>query len=144
MFSRLCVALDPSQPSARALGAGIELALKLDSALSTITIREPLPAYASFATLAGSGAMEMMEQDHENLYQSLTLDAVRQGEERGVRLNAFLLDGNAVDSIVNFISRERIDLLIVGLHRRSLRMRSLWSTVSRLARDLNCDMLGVH
>jgi nucleotide-binding universal stress UspA family protein len=144
MFSRLCVALDPSQPSARALEAGIELALKLGSALSTITIRESLPAYASFATFAGSGAMEIMEQDHENIYQSLTLDAVRHGEERGIQLKAFLPDGSAVDSIVNFISRERIDLLIVGLHRRSLLMRSMWSTVSRLARDLNCSMLGVH
>ena len=108
MFSRVCVALDCSQQSARALATGIELALKHNSALSTITIRERLPAYISFAVFAGADAIGIIEQDRENLYRSLTEYAVKQGEERGVCVKAFLLDGNVVDSIVNFVSRQRL------------------------------------
>jgi nucleotide-binding universal stress UspA family protein len=144
MFNHIAIALDPSPESARALESGIHLARQLNTALCTVTVKEPLPAFHYFATAADSSAMRMLQDDHDRFYRELIEKAVHQAGEAGVAITSSLLEGDRVDTIVDFVSSHKIDLLVIGLHRSSLRTHSLWSTVYTLAQGLRCSMLGVH
>ncbi len=144
MFKHIAIALDRSPESARALVSGIGLARSLGTRLFTVTVKEPLPAFQYFATLTDSPAMRMLQDDHDRFYCELMDEAVQKGNEAGVAITPFLLDGDRVESIVHFVSDHTIDLLVIGLHRSSLRTHSLWSTVYSLAQSLRCSMLGVH
>ncbi|HEY8997260.1 MAG TPA: universal stress protein [Edaphobacter sp.] len=144
MFHYIAIALDRSPESARALESGIALAKQLNSTLFTVTVKEPLPAFDYFATLADSSAMRLLQEDHDRFYRDLIEEAVHKGSEAGVTIKPLLLEGERVDTIVDFVSHHKIDLLVIGLHRSSLRTHSLWSTVYTLAQSLRCSMLGVH
>jgi nucleotide-binding universal stress UspA family protein len=144
MFNHIAIALDTSPESARALESGIHLAKQLNAALSTVTVKEPLPAFHYFATAADSSAMRMLQEDHERFYRELIGKATHQASEAGIPITSTLLEGDRVDTIVDFVTLHKIDLLVIGLHRSSLRTRSLWSTVYSLAQSLHCSILGVH
>jgi nucleotide-binding universal stress UspA family protein len=63
---------------------------------------------------------------------------------RESQVTTHLENGDTVESIHHFVRDHQIDLLVIGLHRRTLRMSSLWSVVYSLAQELSCNMLGVH
>jgi nucleotide-binding universal stress UspA family protein len=144
MFQHVAVALDDSPQSARALRAGIELAARLGLGLSTITVKESLPAYTAFAAAADSSAIRQLQDEHDRHYEVLMQRAAEEGSARGVIVTPFLLEGDMLGTVVSVVEQQGIDLLVIGLHRRSMRMSSLWSTVYSLAQDLSCDMLGIH
>ncbi len=52
--------------------------------------------------------------------------------------------GHGVDAIVDFLRKQKADLLVIGLHQRDLYVARLWSTVYELAQDAPCSVLGVH
>jgi hypothetical protein len=62
----------------------------------------------------------------------------------GVQVGTHLVDGDKVDAIVRCVHEYKIDLLVIGLHHRSRRVSSLWSTVYALAQAVPCSILGVH
>lgn len=144
MFQRIAVALDETEQSQRALQAAVVLAKRLDTALMTVTVKQPLPAYTAFAAAADSSAIRSLEEDHVKFYEELISSASTSAIQEGVKIENFLIDGDAVDGIVTFVDEHQVDLLVIGLHRRSLRVYSIWSTVYALAQDLSCNMLGVH
>ena len=144
MFQRIAVALDETEQSQRALRAAVTLAKRLDSGLMTITVKQPLPAYTAFVSATDSAAFRTLEEDHSKFYEELLSSAFASAIHEGAKMENFLIDGDAVDGIVSFVAEHQIDLLVIGLHRRSLRVYSIWSTVYALAQDLSCNMLGVH
>jgi nucleotide-binding universal stress UspA family protein len=62
----------------------------------------------------------------------------------GVELSTYLMDGEPVDGIVKFVCDRKIDLLVIGLHRRPNRVSRLWSTVFTIAQNVPCSVLGIH
>jgi nucleotide-binding universal stress UspA family protein len=66
------------------------------------------------------------------------------GQREGVEVVTHLTDGDTMDAVVSFVCKQKIDLLIIGLHRRLNRMSSLWSTVYTIAQNVPCSVLGVH
>ena len=144
MFRRIAVALDETEQAQRALRTATDLAKTLGAALVTVTVRQPLPAYTAFAAAADSSAVRSLEDEHTKFYEQLMATASARVKEADIPMESFLVDGDTVDVIVEFVAQKQIDLLVVGLHRRSLRVYSLWSTVYSLAQDLSCNMLGVH
>lgn len=129
MFNQIAIAPDTYPESAHILESRIQLAKQLKTALSTITVKEPLPAFQYFTTAADSSAMRMQQEDHDRIYRELIEKATHQA---------------ARSDRVNFVTLHKIDLLVIGLHRSSLRTPSLWSTVHSLPQSLRCSMLGVH
>jgi hypothetical protein len=55
-----------------------------------------------------------------------------------------VVEGDQVDATVDFLRRQKADLLVVGLHQRDLYIARLWSTVYELAQEAPCSVLGVH
>lgn len=144
MFSNIAVAYEEHPESVRALKRAFELAKMFGVPLTVLTITEPLPAYTAFSVAADSSAIHSLEQDRLTFYDELKRRLTAEGAAEGVEVSAHILQGNAVQTIVEFVHHHNIDLLVVGLHRRTLRLSSLWSTVYSLAQDLSCSILGVH
>lgn len=144
MFTKIAVAYDGSPESERALTAAISLAKVISVGIHTITILEKPPAYTAFAAVADGSILRTLEEDRDAYYAHLQRLAVSKGDAEGVQVITHLESGDTVDSIHHFVHDHQIDLLVVALHRKSLRMSSLWSVVYSLAQELPCNMLGVH
>jgi nucleotide-binding universal stress UspA family protein len=144
MFERIAVAYDESPEACRALTAAIHLAKRLGVGLQTITVMEKLPAYTAFATGADPAMLLTLEEDRAKFYAIVAANARAEAERQGVELEAHLLDGESVDAIVKFVCDHKIDVLVIGLHRRPNRVSSLWSTVYTIAQNVPCSVFGVH
>jgi nucleotide-binding universal stress UspA family protein len=144
MFTKIAVAYDGSPEADRALTAAISLAKIMGVGIHTITMLEAPPAYTAFAAAADGSMLRALEEDRDAFYEHLQRLAVSKGDAEGVQVTTHLEDGDMVDSIHHFVRDHQIDLLVIALHRKSLRMSSLWSSVYSLAQELSCNMLGVH
>ncbi|MGB8261560.1 MAG: universal stress protein [Terracidiphilus sp.] len=144
MFKNIAVAYDESPEAARALNAAIHLAKIVGAGLKTITVVEKLPAYTAFATSADPEMLTVLEDDRSRYYENMKATARERASREGVPLTAHLVDGDTVDGIVHFVCEHKIDLLVIGLHRRHDRLSRLWSTVYTIAQNVPCSVFGVH
>ncbi len=142
MFKNVAVAYDDSPEASRALNKAIELAKTLGIGLTAITVMERLPAYTAFA--AGADAAMQATLDRCNFYEQLQAHARAQALREGVHLSTHLLDGEEADGIVDFVCAHKVDLLVIGLHRRHDRFSRMWSTVYTIAQNVPCSVFGVH
>ncbi len=145
MYKNIAVAYEEDHlESARALKHAIELAEILGAPLKVLTIAQPLPAYTAFSAAADPSALQTLKQDKAAFYEAWERRITAEGEANGVAVSAHVLEGDTVRAVTTFVGSHDVDLLIVGLHKRALRISSLWSTVYSLAQDLSCRVLGVH
>jgi nucleotide-binding universal stress UspA family protein len=143
MFKKIVVAYNQSNESERALRAAIQLAKSLGSELHAVTVMTGLPAYAAFAGVEPS-LSQVLRDDEARSHEALHANAVKLARESGLELRSHAVEGHEIDVIVEFLRREKADLLVVGLHRRDLYIARLWSTVYELAQESPCSVLGVH
>ena len=144
MFEQIAVAYDDSPEACRALDAAIKLTKTLGVGLQTITVMERLPAYTGFATATDPAMLKTLVDDRTKYYEQMQAKARAQGLREGVQLATHAMNGEEVDCIVRFVCEHKVDLLVIGLHRRPDRLSRLWSTVSAIAQDVPCSVLGVH
>jgi nucleotide-binding universal stress UspA family protein len=144
MFRRIVAAYNESPQSQRALDTAIRLAASLRAELQTVTAAEALPAYTAFAAVADPSLPRELKQDRLRVYQELQEKARVQVHGHGIELQNHLVEGQPVEAIIQFLRRQRADLLVIGLHPHDLHISRLWSTVYGLAQDAPCSVLGVH
>jgi nucleotide-binding universal stress UspA family protein len=144
MFAKIAVALDESPEAGRALTAAIHLAKALGAHLQAVTVMEELPAYTAYATAVDPSVIRTLDEDRVAFYERLQAAAKSTALQDDLELTTHLLNGGTVDAIVEFVREHQVNLLVIGLHHRSLRMSRLWSTVYTLAQGVPCSMLGVH
>jgi nucleotide-binding universal stress UspA family protein len=144
MFKKIAVAYDESPEAARALNAAIELAKTIGVGLLAITVMEKLPAYTAFAAGADACLQSTLEDDRLRFYEQLQAAARDVALRGGVQLETHLVDGEATDGIVDFVRAHKVDLLVIGLHRRHDRLSRIWSTVYTIAQNVSCSVFGVH
>ena len=65
-------------------------------------------------------------------------------QREGVASVTNLLEGEGVEAVLDFLVKEKPDLLVIGLHRHTSHISRLWNTVFELAQDAPCSVLGVH
>ena len=144
MFKKIAVAYDDSPEAGRALAVAIQLAKTFDVGLQTITVMEKLPAYTAYATSTDAAMINTLEEDRKNYYMQVQAKARSLASHEGVQLATHLADGEAVDGIVQFVCEQKVDLLVIGLHRRHDRISRIWSTVYTIAQNVPCSVFGVH
>ncbi|HTZ58106.1 MAG TPA: universal stress protein [Acidobacteriaceae bacterium] len=144
MFRKIVVAYNEAAEAHRALAAAILLAKSLNAELQTVTAVAALPAYTAFADVADPGLPRLLEADRLKFYEDLENKARAQVESHGIRFENHFVEGNPVEAIVDFLRRQKADLLVIGLHQREFYISRLWSTVYELAQDAPCSVLGVH
>ena len=143
MFKKIVVAYNDSHESERALRAAIKLAKSLNAELHAVTVMTHLPAYTAFAAV-DSSLPHVLEEDQARSHEVLQQKALKVAQESGIELRNHGVEGHEIDIIVDFLRREKADLLVVGLHKHDLYIARLWSTVYELAQESPCSVLGVH
>jgi nucleotide-binding universal stress UspA family protein len=138
MFDRILIASDGSDGSGRALGAAIALARVHNADLHMISVEE----LSRFPASVDEVVEEQLEANHR--YDAVVAKAKAQARAEGVSLTAHVVIGHAVPAIVEFVERERFDVLVVGFMGHSaLYNRLIGSTTDRLVELAPCAVLVV-
>lgn len=138
MYRKILIANDGSEGAARALAAATELARRLEAELHMVSVEE-LPR---FPTSVDEVVEEKNEANH--LFRRVIDRARAQAKAQQVKLEAHVIAGHAVTSIVEFVERERCDLLVIGyMGHSALYNRIIGSTTDRLVELAPCQVLVV-
>jgi nucleotide-binding universal stress UspA family protein len=138
MFSKILVASDGSPGASKALNAAIELSRRLHATLHMVCVEE-LPRFP--VTID-----EVIEESTaaQKVFDDVILTARKQAKAAHVKLEAHVIAGHAVSSIVEFVERERFDVLVVGFMGHSaLYNRLIGGTTDRLVELAPCQVLVV-
>jgi len=147
MFERILVAYDGSEPSLRALKAGVELAAKFGQPLRAITVVESVPNYVTAGAYApiDPAVIQQIEDQQKGYTMRLLTEATEIASAAGVDLTTEAVAGDEVELIVDAVIRHRADLLVVGLrHHPGLMDRLVSHTVHNIAEKAPCSVLGVR
>jgi nucleotide-binding universal stress UspA family protein len=139
MFHKIMVAYDESSEADRALRASIELAKAISAELSVVTVLEPIPGYYSFAVSA-IPAWNWTEEKRVK-YNALQAEGRRLARAAGVVLDAELISGDEVGSIVKCAISHHADLLVLGMRKHSWLMTG--HTAQDIAERAPCAVLGI-
>ena len=139
MIHKIMVAYDESAEAGRALQASIELAKTLGAELTVVTVLEPLPGYYSFAASVVP-AWNWTEEKRVR-YSALQAEARQQAQAAGIVLDADLISGDEVGSIVKCARRHHADLLVLGMRKHSWLMTG--HTAQDIAERAPCAVLGI-
>jgi nucleotide-binding universal stress UspA family protein len=138
MFHKIMVAYDESSEAGRALHASIELAKTLRAELSVVTVLEPIPGYYSFAV---SSVPARNWTEEKRISSALQAEARQQAKAAGIVLDAELISGDEVGSIVKCAKRLHADLLVLGMRKHSWLMTG--HTAQDIAERATCAVLGI-
>jgi nucleotide-binding universal stress UspA family protein len=139
MFRKILVAHDGSEGSRRALGAGIELAKRLEAELHSISVMERLPHYA-----ATVGEVKEAQEEFEAFFGNLTKQARDLAALQGVELETVVRPGHEVETIVAFATAGGFDLLVIGFVGHSnIWGRIMGSTTQNISRLAPCSVVIV-
>jgi nucleotide-binding universal stress UspA family protein len=141
---RIAVAFDGSDESKRALREGCMMSRALGVALLTVTVMEPLPSYSAYAAVADGSVLRILQEDRDRYYGDILSAARAQAQSEGCSLETSLATGDVVDAIAEFVASNGVQLLVVGLHHREMRIARIWSTAYAIAQQVHCNILGVH
>jgi nucleotide-binding universal stress UspA family protein len=138
MFRNIIVASDGSEGAGRAVSAAINLAKMHTADLHLVSVEE-LP---QFPASVDEGIEEKSEANH--FFEGVISRAKAQAQAQGFALKTHLLTGHAVRTIVEFVERERADLLVIGyMGHSALYNRVIGSTTDRLVELAPCAVLVV-
>jgi nucleotide-binding universal stress UspA family protein len=138
MFKRIVIASDGSEGAVRALSAAIRPARQHQATLDLVSVVETPQFPASVDEMA------KVESALRQFYEAIARGAILQAQAGGVQLTTHLFTGRAVKAIVDFIKRERADLLAVGCFGHSSAYEHIIvSTTDRLVELAPCAVLVV-
>jgi len=143
MYKKIVVALDESKEAKRALERAVELAGQLKSELTIITVEEPLPSYAGFMDSEMPGARQKLMDERNAFYCRLQKEGVAEAAVAGIQAKAVIVEGDEVQSIVDHIAANGIDLLVIGRRHHSTMSRLWGGTVHNIAEKSQCSILAV-
>ena len=144
MYKKIVVALDESKEAHRALESAIELAGQLKAELTILTVSEPLPSYAAFIDAEMPGARRKLMEERNEFYCNLQKEGVALAAAAGMQAKAVIVEGDEVQSIVDHIAANGVDLLVIG-RRHHATMSRLWGgTVHNIAEKARCSILATY
>ncbi len=139
MYKKILVANDGSDHARRALAKGIELAKCFDAELHMICVEEHLPHYAA---TVGEVLEEKAEED--SYFGRIVREATEAAAAQGVELRSLVTPGHEVETTIQYIEAQGMDLLIIGFmgHSRVLG-RIMGGSAANLTRLAPCSVLVV-
>jgi len=138
MYMRILIANDGSEGAAKALATAIELARRLKATLHMVSVEE-LPRFPTTVD-------EVIEEKREanRIFDPVIERARKQAKAARVKIETHVVAGHAVPSIVEFIERERCDLLVIGyMGHSAIYNRLIGGTTDRLVELAPCQVLVV-
>lgn len=144
MFEKIVVTYNESEEAERALLSAIRLAKSVQAELHALSVTSDAPAYTAYAAVIDSSLPRVLQEDRRTFSGALLEKARATAHAHGIKLIGHQIEGSETKSILDFLHRQKADLLVIGLHPRDLYISRLWSTVYTLAQDAPCSVLGVH
>jgi nucleotide-binding universal stress UspA family protein len=138
MYEKILVANDGSDGAARAFAAALMLANGPKSQLHMIAVEE-MPRFPA-------SIEEVIEEQRAARHQlaKAAQQARAKAKAQQVTLEVHLMAGHPVPTIVDFVERERFDLLVVGyMGHSALYNRLIGSTTDRLVELAPCAVLVI-
>jgi nucleotide-binding universal stress UspA family protein len=138
MYRKILVANDGSEGANKALDSALELARRLRASLHMISVEE-LPRFPATVD-------ELIEEKEaaNHRFDRVIEQARLKAKAVRVKLEANVVAGHAVSSIIDVIEREGYDLLVVGFMGHSaLYNRLIGGTTDRLVELAPCQVLVI-
>ncbi len=138
-WNEICCAVDFTDPSRAALERAVELARRLDAALTLRHVRSQ--AFPGADLLYGEGDPSVEEEPHNARLDTWRAQAER---ELGRSVRVAVLSGNPAREIARFADHG-VDMLVVGTRGPTgLGRLVLGSVAEKVVRDATCPVLVVH
>jgi nucleotide-binding universal stress UspA family protein len=138
MYQKILIANDGSAGAAKALAVALKLAHRLRAKLHMISVEEMPRVPATIDEVVE----DKLEQNHR--FEQVIARALFQAKTARVKLETHVVPGHAVPSIIEFIEREGVDLLVIGyMGHSALYNRLIGSTTDRLVELAPCHVLVV-
>jgi nucleotide-binding universal stress UspA family protein len=138
LFRKMLIANDGSKGGDHALAFAIDLARRLDLALHMVCVEE-LPWFPASVD-------EVIEQQgaDERIFDGVIDRARAKAAGKNVTLEAHVIAGHPVSSIVEFIRQGGYDLLVIGyMGHSALYNRVIGSTTDRLVELAPCTVMVI-
>ncbi len=138
MHKKILHGLDGSEGSFKALREAISLAKLYHAELHTLTVEE-LPAYPETV-----GEVEEEKEALNGKYKEIIDKATELAEQEHIAIIPNLAYGHEVKEFVEFIKKEKFDLLVIGFMGHSKLYDRIWGGTSQnLARLAPCTVMVV-
>ena len=144
-YKSVLVAVDFSANSKVALMRGMELAQRYSASLKIIHVVD-IPTYPVLEDVSVMGLPGVLDPQ---LTEPLTQVATKQLTSLLVKIgldesDGDLLVGDVPAEIVNCVSENSIDLLVLGKHGTSGWKKIFGSTASHIMNNVGCDVLAIN
>lgn len=137
-MNKILIGLDGSPNSFRALEKAIELAKFYKAELHTISVEE-LPYFSETVS-----EIEEEKAEKESRFQEEVIKAKELALLKEYPIETHICSGHQVKVIIDFVNKNKIDLLVIGFMGRSaLFERVMGSTSQSLVRLVTCSVLIV-
>lgn len=137
-MNKILVGLDGSSNSFKALEEAMLLAKLNNAELHTISV-EQLPNFSETIS-----EVEEEKESEESKYGPIIQKAREMAAAKGVTLETHIVVGHEVKSVIEFVKKNGIDLLVVGfLGRSAIYDWAMGSTSHSLVRLSPCSVLVV-
>lgn len=138
MYERILIANDGSEGAAKALDVAIKLAHRLKVRLHMISVEELMDMPATIDEVVEE------EREEKQRFAQVIAQAQFKAKSAHVTVETHVRVGHAVPVIIEFIERERFDLLVIGyMGHSALYNRLIGSTTDRLVELAPCHVLVV-
>lgn len=128
MFATIVVPIDGSEPAAAAIDLALRMVKEQRAALSFIYVLEV--EKLAIATVPVSMNPELIFEEARKAAEEILAGAKARAKKAGVEARVRLLEGDCVDSVLQFAHDGKSDLIVIGSHGRKGISRALLGSVA--------------
>ena len=137
-MNKILVGLDGSPNSLKALEEAISLAKLLNAELHTISVEE-LPHFSETIS-----EVEEEKEFEDSKFSEIVQKAKEMAAAKNIQVKNHILVGHEVKTVIEFIRKNNIDLLVIGfIGRSAIYEWAMGSTSHSLVRLAPCSVLVV-
>ena len=142
-YKHILVAVDFSATSARVAEKAMEIARQNDARFSLLHVVDYLPPLGFADDFMPSPAL-LVDENELMKHGKSSLELFAKKENIPVNVPRHVMLGAPKQEIVDFASRQGVDLIVLGSHGRHGIGRLLGSTASSVLNHAACDVLAVR
>lgn len=156
IFKKIFVAIDGSLQSKKVLDVAFDITARYKARLSIVSVSGFHTEHPSEDTsmvppelykdkgLKASDLYDLINEGELNFHRRILDEAIKRGEEKGLRLKASLLKGKTSKELLKFLDENPHDLVIIGNRGMTgITKMLLGSTSSAMVRHSECSVLVV-